>query len=220
MALVGRHGNSNQFQANLIKGVNSYFNPPLKWIENGMCYMLTMDWILKYLEQPAKNANTANIVFDSLTADISELRMVANNFMAYVKDVLEIEDGKAKDAEIRRMQYIIKEAAMIVKMLSRNTRTATAYLPTFYVVPTPRALGKICLQPQTEAYLILFRFENEGKIHGHAIGMIADSNRDYYIYDPNFGIIRATNISDVFAYVLPWYTTNIRSIQVDVILIK
>ncbi|RKJ31341.1 hypothetical protein D7X25_36040 [bacterium 1XD42-8] len=220
MALVSRYGNTNQFQENLIKGVNNYFNPPLKWIENGMCYMLTMEWILKYLEQTVKNADTAKVVFDFLTADISELRMVANNFMAYTKGLLKIEEGKAKDVEVRRMEYIINEAAIIVRMLSRNTRTATAYLPTFPIMPTPTALGNISLQPQTEAYFILFRFEDKGKIHGHAIGMIADSNRDYYIYDPNFGIIRATNISDVFASVLPWYTTNIRSIRVNVLIIR
>lgn len=220
MALVSRHGNRNQFQANLIKGVNSYFKPPLKWIEQGMCYMLTMDWILKYLEQPVKNANTANEVFDLITADIVELRMVANNFMAYAKGLLEIEDGKAQDTELRQMQYIIKEASTIVRMMSRNTRTATAYLPTFHIIPTPTALGNIRLQPQTEAYLILFFFENDGKTHGHAIGMIAENNHDYYIYDPNAGVIRATIISDVFASVLPWYTTNLSSIQVNVILVR
>lgn len=220
MALVGRYGNQNQFQGNLIKGVNSYFNPPLKWIQNGMCYMLTLDWILKYLEEPAKKRNTAERVFDLITADIAELRMVANNFAAYAKDIPEVEKGTEKDVEIRWMNYIIKQAKVLVSMLSRNTRTLSAYLPTFNIVPTPTALGNIRIIPRTEAYLILFQFEAEGKTHGHAIGMIADSARDYRIYDPNFGIISATVISDVFALVLPRYTTNVNSIKVNVMLVK
>lgn len=220
MTLVSRYGNQNQFQENLIKGVNSYFNPPVKWIQNGMCYMLSLDWILKYLEEPAKKRNTAERVFDLITADIAELRMVANNFAAYAKNIPEIEKGETKDVELRWMEYIIKQAAVLVSMLSRNTRTATAYLPTVNIVPTPTALGNIRILPRTEAYFILFQFEAEGRTHGHAIGMIADSAGDYRIYDPNFGIIRATVLTDVFALVLPWYTTNVNSIKVNVMLIK
>jgi len=217
---VSRYGNDDQFQKNLIKGVNSFFKPPLEWIQKGMCYMLALDWILKYLAEPAKRQNTAERVFDAITSNIAELRMIANNYAAYAGDILEIEQGKTRDMELRRMEYLIKQTAAHVSILSRNTRTATPYLPTFNLVPTPTALGKIHIIPRKEAYFILFLYEAEGNMHGHAVGMIADKEGDYRIYDPNYGIIRATVISDVFASVLPQYTKNFESIKVNVMLIK
>jgi hypothetical protein len=220
MAIIQQHGNRNQFQKNLIMGVNAYAKSELPLIKNGMCYMLTLHWILEYLNANPKTANTANNVFDMMTANIAVLRQVAQNFSSYISNALNHQIDKLANDEIAFLNLIKEQSSDFVELLSRGTRNAQPYLPTFKIIPTPEIMLDISLTPQTEAYLVLFYFNSQGKRYGHAVGMIANAANDFRIYDPNAGVYTSTVLTDIFASILAVYTDDPYSIEVNLILIR
>ena len=218
MPITGRHGTIDQFQENLIKGVNAFAKPELPLIKNGMCYMLTLHWILEYLNTNSKDQNTAATVFDLMTVNIAALRQIAQNFSSYKSN--ELKYVKLGNDGISWTKLIKEQVCDFVMILSKQTRTAHFLLSDLSIFPHSDAFSSITLVPQTEAYLILFKFKCKEEIHGHAIGMIANANNDFRIYDPNCGIYTSTVLTDVFATILPGYTDELKSVTVDIILIR
>lgn len=219
MAIIKKHGEESQFQNNLIKGVNLYAKSEFALIKNGMCYMLTLYWILLYLHvlKDDKTTDTANTVFDDMTGNIELLEDVAKKFSDYKSNVFKL--NQSVKNEIEFMNLIKTEASMFVKFLSNGTRVIHSLFPTFSLSsPLPANLS---LAPQTEAYFILFSFDDlNGKRKGHAIGMIANANNDFYIYDPNAGIYHSDTLTDVFTNIVPNCFSGSSNIMVDILLIS
>lgn len=189
------YGNENQKQAALIQQVNQAAEP-IRQIKNGMCYMLSLNWIVRCLTHPPMDLIKE---FDLMTdsANIGELRQTAQNFRSYVQDVLQFKLEKHPRFSPEWVRVLCAQAQTFVKMLSRDSLTAVPHLLAAKLTPMTYQLRNLTIHAGTEAYLIVFFFPEGKKICGHAIAMVSvnDGTKDlYYLYDPNTGVIVSNKI--------------------------
>ncbi len=206
MAIRGKYGGKNQCQNNLIKGVN-LIAEPLPAIENGMCYMLCIHWLIRYLGKSPKTRRTPLEEFDEMTGNIVELRQVAQNFCAYYANALQFNIHNLQSHSDAWIRELSDQTEIFVEMMSRKSRTAQLYVNNATLVPRSASLDALTLTVWAEAYLVVFYFERDGKQRGHALAMVSVSrgNNLFFIYDPNRGLILCTAITDLADEIIKGY---------------
>lgn len=206
MAIRGTYGGKNQCQHNLIKGVNLVAEP-LSAIENGMCYMLCIDWIIRCLGNSPKTRRMPLREFDEMTGNIVELRQVAQNFCSYHANVLRFNLQNLQSHSAAWIREFSGQAEAFVEMMSRKARQAHIFVTDATLMPRSASLDGLALAAWSEAYLVLFFFESGGKRKGHALAMVSVSTKNnlFLIYDPNRGLILCTAITDLADIVVREY---------------
>lgn len=177
------YGEEEQSQGKLIEVINREFDPPIPQIEQGMCYMLAIQFLLDYLGD-VEHALPERI-FDRITADHAYLRQIAGNFREY-KD-----HGRSLTVAEATQRY--------VELLSK--RHSEARLVGSFSIGT---ILRPAIDNPVRGHLILFYFKNESgtRMFGHAVAAVQDQDT-YCLYDPNFGIYRTKNADDIYRDVLP-----------------
>lgn len=182
------YGDRNQCQKALITFVNNQFQPPISEIEGGMCYMLSMQFLLDYLSH-TNPAQTAEAVFDTLTSRQDQgayLRQVAGNFRAYIDSRFSLKNLDA-------------QTGTYIQELSRGQCRATHL--TSFTTHTPPSVISEPSSPRRGLLLVLY-YQNNSGTHGHAVAVVQDAG-NYALYDPNYGICRFNAVTDICNTALP-----------------
>lgn len=177
------YGEKEQSQGQLIEVINREFSPPIPQIEQGMCYMLAIQFLLDYLKDP-KGASPEG-TFDHITADKAYLRQIAGNFREY--------------SDRGTLLPVPESTQRYVDLLSR-TRSEARLLANF----STRSIDRPAIDNPARGHLVIFYFQNESgtKTFGHAVAVVRDQDT-HCLYDPNFGIYRTKNPDDIYLGVLP-----------------
>ena len=183
------YGQLNQRQSALIDLVNDRFEPPISEIAGGMCYMLSMQLLLDYLGR-TDDSRTPENIFDRLT-DAQDggayLRQIAGNFRAYIDSRFSLGNLSA-------------QTGTYISELSRRRYEGT-HMSSFSSSTVPSSLSEPD-SPRHGLLIVLFYTNSDGTESGHAVAVVHDS-AGYALYDPNYGICRFSNVSEICTTVLP-----------------
>lgn len=176
------YGNEQQTQGELIDWINAEFDPPIEQIEDGMCYMLAMQFLLDYLR--GQRGATPEHTFDHLTGDKVYLRQIAGNYREYIEHGFPSEEIETLTPHyIELLSYGKLEAAEAFRFYP-----GTSYNPS--------------LDSPAKGHLVVFYFEEGGETYGHAVAVVRVGDT-YCLYDPNYGIFRIDDPKRIYTQVLP-----------------
>lgn len=172
------YGEESQRQTELIAEINGLFDPPIDEIDDGMCFLLAIQFISDYIRASTREGAAPNEIFDRITGDTAYLRQVAGNMRAYITNQFNLKRDLAH-AEAY-LGIVSKKGVEIEKKFETDARDVRAVLPP---------------EEGPRAHLIIIRFP-EG---AHALAA-ATLNGTTYVYDPNFGVHATQDTADFYKH--------------------
>jgi hypothetical protein len=181
------YGDPGQRQEKIIKEVNKLTSTKIPEVENGMCYTLSIQFIIEHLRR--QTGQTAEQTFDNLTKDIVKAKQLAANFRTYYNGTIE------------PINVVSNAKTFIEAMSSKEFSTDANYSGFSYGAAVPAIIP---FNASTRALLVVFFFNSlvSGKLCGHATALVEDSG-SYYFYEPNYGVCLPQYPNDIFTNFVP-----------------